>query len=714
MFRAIVPLLFSLLPSRPALGTDLLVQVADQNGKPVAGVQVALLGQAVFEGFHPPPMVHATATSDAQGIARFTDADKQVTPAEHMRFLVRLGVPAASDVEAEIDPKKLSEAAPRLTLPECGSVVLRLPIEGKARANLRRASGSADAGDETQIRFGDEPPTVKASGGIAHFEHVGLGIELAYEVTSRDLPAPLSGRFRGPTSKGQVVEFRVPGLEALPGLLVTLVDENLAPVHGVDVSYNITVSTTTSSGSSSSSRGGTLRPDEKGSARIPLVPEQARPGVRVLTLYLPGAPGAKERSYDSPLEIDLPNDFASGELDLGRILLAPAGSPRRFLLFDDAALEKRYEALLERIRKDNSSRREALEQLLAEMVRRGGARWQSYVAAKLEELRAPESEELRWRGPGDVELLTALRRLQGKTDPLALVLQDTSLLDATFPDSPTADLLLQNVDSAGESIAVTNGGSYRSGRFARCSVEAYGPDGKRLAPREWHAAMGGGMSSERKMAPGESMDFALPLGDYVEFARTGEFRVRIHYHDNDDIDSATNLGGRILSSSPEFRVHVLPRKLELAQARLEGLRGLVRAIDTKKPVLLVSGHWHEGMGFQGEATQPEDKLFRAGWEAVPALKAALEDKATEPERRAWVFGMLWNILGLENPGTHEHLAAMGTIRWSAKWPSSTEEARSNFGEFGEPQPVGIDTAKQDELTRVWFHRLTLFDVKIVP
>ena len=420
MFRVIVPLFFSLLPSLPTNGTDLLVHVADKDGKPVAGVQVAILGQAVFEGFHPPAMVHATATSDAQGLARFVDADKQVTPAEHMKYFVRLGVPAANDVEEEIDPTKLAESAPTLTLPECGSVVLRLPIEGKARANLRRASGSADADDEAGVRFGDEPPTVKVSGGVARFEHVGLGIEVAYEVTSRDLAAPLTGRFRGPTAKGQVVEFRVPGLEKLPGLLVTLVDENLAPIHGVDVSYNIMVSTTSSSGSSSSSRGGNVRPDEQGRARIPLIPEQARPGVRVLTLYLPGAPGAKERSYDSPLDIDLPNDFASGELELGRILLAPAGSPRRFLLYDDAALEKFYESLLERIRKDNSSRRGTMEQLLAEMVRRGGARWQAYVAAKLEESRAPANEDLRWRGPGEVELLTALRRLQGKNDPLAV------------------------------------------------------------------------------------------------------------------------------------------------------------------------------------------------------------------------------------------------------------------------------------------------------
>jgi len=704
MALSIVPVLLSLLPS--AVATDLLVRVVDKDGKPVAGVQVALLGQPVFEGFTPPAHMHGAATSDEQGIARFVDAEKSVTPAERMKYLVRLGVPTAQDVVAEIDPRKLAESAPTLTLPDCGSVILRLPIEGKARANLRRAPDDTDplAG----FGHGDELPTVKVAGGLARFERVGLGIELEYEVESRELPALLTGKFRGPKTKGEVVEFRVPGLEALPGVLVTLVDENLAPIHGVEISYNISVSTK----NSSSSRGGSVKPDEKGRARIPLVREQARPGVRLLSIYVPSSGDRKGYSYESPVELDLPDDFASGELDLGRVLLAPAGSPKRFLLDDDAALERRYEELLAKVRKDSTSRRESFELLLLEMVRRGGARWEAYVAAKLKETRDPANEELRWRGPGELEVLTALRRLQGKPDPLALVIQTESVLEATFPDTPTVVFAMKNVDT--ESFGVTDGGSYRSGRFARCNVLAVAPDGSTLPPREWGGGMAGGMSSTRTLAPGESMDGALPLGDYVALAQPGAYRVRLRYHDEDDIDSLADLRGRLFTSSEEFRAQIRPRRIELTQTRLDELRGWIQAIDAKKAIPLVSGHWHAGMTFTGAAKDPEDKLFRAGFEAVPALYAAMQDKATGPEHRAWVFGMLWNILGIENPGDHNHRAALGNIKWIGTWPTSTEEARQNFGEFGESSPMSIDSEAQDALADAWMSRKGLIEVKIVP
>jgi hypothetical protein len=706
MTLSIVPVLFSLLASHSAASvpvTDLVVHVVDKDGKAVIGVQVGLFSQATFEGF--PSIPNGCAISDEQGLARFVEVEKRVTPGEHMRYFVRLGVPAAQDIDAELDPRKLAEASPTLVLPECGSVLLHVPLKEKGEARLRRAP--TDEQEQESFWYGEEPPAAQVVEGLARFEHVGLGIEIEYEVTGADLPTALTGKLHGPRSSGQAVEFTVPGLEGQPTLLVRLVDETFTPVSGVKLDYFIT----DSNGGDSSS--GWLVPDAKGCARIWLEGEQAEAGARQLEISAETDPRAKQEFGDSRIEIDLPDEFASGQLDLGELMLAPPGSPQRFAREDDATLERRYEELLARMRKDRSYRRDALELLLCEFVRRGGPHWERYVAAKLREIRDPANEGLRG-GPRELEWLTALRRVQGKADPLALVIQPESVLEATFPDTPVVAFALKNVDVGAESFAVTEGGSYRSGRFARCNVLALAPGGETLPPREWGSGMGGGMSGRETLAPGESLDGALALGDYVTLAQPGAYRVRIRYHDQEDIDSVADLRGMIVSTSEEFRVQIRPRRIELTQARLDELCGWIRAIDAQKPVALVSGHWHPGMGFNGAAVDPEDKLFRAGWEAVPALYAAMQDKAAEPERRAWVFGMLWNILGMENPGDEENFPALGKIQWIGKWPTSTEDAHQNFGEFGDWSPTGIDPRAQDVLAGRWAKRQGLIEVKIVP
>jgi len=697
MALSIVPVLFSLLASRSLASapvTDLVVHVVDKDGKPVAGVQVRLFSQA-FD-FKPDPLPDGRATSDEQGLARFADAEKRLTGDEHMRYSVRLGVPTAKDIEAELDPRKIAEASPTLVVPECGSVVLHVPLEGKGKAFLWRASTK----EQESLCYGD----AQVVEGLARFEHVGLGLELEYVVTGADLPTALSGKFVGPRSIGQAVEFTVPGLEAQPALLVRLVDETFTPISGVKLDYSISVS----EGGGSSSWGGWIVPDSKGCARIWLVGEQARPGARQLGISAWSDPSAKQVFGASRIELDLPDEFASGQLDLGELMLAPPGSPQRFAREDDAALERRYEELLARMRKESYSRRDALELLLCEFVRRGGPRWERYLAAKLREIRDPANEALRG-GAGELELLTALRRVQGKADPLAVVIEPESVLEATFPDTPVVAFTLKNVDVGAESFGVTEGGSYRSGRFARCNVLAVAPGGETLPPREWDSGMGGGMSSHETLASGDSMDGALPLGDYVTLAQPGATRVRIRYHDKEDIDSVADLRGRIVSTSEEFRVQIRPRRIELTQARLDELCGWIRAIDAQKTVVLISGHWHPGMGFSGAAVEPEDKLFRAGWEAVPALYAVLQDKGTEPERRAWVFGMLWNILGIENP----NIGALGKLRWIGKWPTSTEDAPMNFGEFGDWSPTSIDPEAQDALAGLWAGWQGLIEVEIV-
>src|SRR6185295_8307036 len=107
----------------------------------------------------------------------------------------------------------------------------------------------------------------------------------------------------------------------------------------------------------------------------------------------------------------------------------------------------------------------------------------------------------------------------------------------------------KNVDAEGESFELTEGGSYRSGRFARCKVEAIGPDGRTLPPREWDSSTSGGMQSSGRLTSGQTWPGTLDLGQFVSFVEPGEYRVRIHYHDKEDIASIADLRGWIVSST---------------------------------------------------------------------------------------------------------------------------------------------------------------------
>ncbi|MCC6409001.1 MAG: hypothetical protein IT453_17705 [Planctomycetes bacterium] len=192
----------------------------------------------------------------------------------------------------------------------------------------------------------------------------------------------------------------------------------------------------------------------------------------------------------------------------------------------------------------------------------------------------------------------------------------------------------------------------------------------------------------------------MPLGQYVAWPHAGDYRVKLLYHDETDIADDASVAGRILSSSPEFTVRVLPRKLEVTKAELARLRQCIGELDVDAAVTLVSGHWHEELRFEREPATAEDHLFRGGWTSVVVLLDALRDQGLEPKRRAVVLGMLWNIVGLHNPTSSVHAGALGAYRWLATWPGAIQPARRSMAEFGD-QRGELDLAAQRKLSELW-------------
>ncbi len=271
---------------------------------------------------------------------------------------------------------------------------------------------------------------------------------------------------------------------------------------------------------------------------------------------------------------------------------------------------------------------------------------------------------------------------------------------------------LKNVDASKETFGITAGGSYRSGRFERVHVEAFDQDGVRVPVRtQFGIGIGGGMSSRATLAPGETMGAEVKLQDFIDFPAPGIFQVRIAYHDEVDIAREPQVDSYVASWSPKFEVRIRAKPIVVARAAVDALKGEFRKIDFTKKVPLVSGHWRVELRFEGEAVLPEDRIFRAGWTAVPALLELLDDATLTIEQRSWVFGLLWDITGMNNPETGDHRVAVKDPEWLGTWPTAIDDTRPGWNEFGKSSGGGWPE-HQKLLTARWKSMKSWFDLKI--
>ena len=559
-----------------------------------------------------------------------------------------------------------------------GSLAVDCPQIAMGQVRIRRAEARRPG---SGLWFSTDPLRAAIADGKALFPWVGVGVEIEYEVRGAAGGQELRGTLSGPTRAGERVVFTCPTDEGFPLLMGRVVDEERRPVAGQELSLTIT-----HHNGGSSSRGYPLATDAEGRFRFLLRETDAHPGVH-RTVYVSGPQGAS-------LKIEPASELAAGDCDLGDVQLVAPGSDRWLRGKDDAALEAEYRRAVAGAARYGSNGR-LVETCLTEMVRRGGSRWQEFLAAELAQARAVAADD----DVEDLELLTALRRAQGRGDPLALELVDgASELECTFPWAPTVHLTLRNVDVERQTFHLTFGGDYRSGRFARCRVEARDAHGSLIEPLPSPGFMGGGMLTRAPLPPGQAEDFMLPLGLYIQWPSPGEYQVRVQYHDQQSIDEERDVSGWILTTSPVFTVRVAPLRVEARRAELDALAAQVAALDVSQPVLLVSGHWSADMSFQGEPATPQDHLFRAGWKSLPVLLDALENKGLEPTRRAWVLGMLWNIAGIHNPANRR---ALGAYRWAESWPGASLQGHPTLAEFGESTHASIEWEEQLALSLSW-------------
>ena len=95
------------------------------------------------------------------------------------------------------------------------------------------------------------------------------------------------------------------------------------------------------------------------------------------------------------------------------------------------------------------------EQILLEMVRRKTPAFREQIARWA--AAPPEHRLLKIRT--NLEILTALRRIQGKTDPLQVFITGPRVVECTADNLPTIEVGVRNVDEGREAIGFIEGGS---------------------------------------------------------------------------------------------------------------------------------------------------------------------------------------------------------------------------------------------------------------
>jgi hypothetical protein len=196
--------------------------------------------------------------------------------------------------------------------------------------------------------------------------------------------------------------------------------------------------------------------------------------------------------------------------------------------------------------------------------------------------------------PYNLELLAALRRAQGKPDPLRI---EISLADPTKVNldasAPAVQAKITNVDSGKEPVHFTRGGDYRGGRRERWRAVLTDAFGRPVRDSNYQSFIGGGIASLGPFAFGETdLDgHSFDLRRYVAPSRSGRYRLQLFYHNELNLADEPDMTGLIVTKSDPLDVIItvparagLPAGVQslLAILAAAGLLAAITAIANKK------------------------------------------------------------------------------------------------------------------------------------
>lgn len=252
-----------------------------------------------------------------------------------------------------------------------------------------------------------------------------------------------------------------------------------------------------------------------------------------------------------------------------------------------------------------------------------------------------------------IELLTALRRLQGKPDPVQVIVTGLAAPAYTiqWPDMPTAHVSVRNIDTLQEPVRSQFGGNDRSGRAERFKIQVRNIQTgkvilKTLPPP---SPTRGGIVGRTTLEFGEGWHTSLPMADFVPQLQPGKYAVRVLYHDWECISDRTTTEDLICCQSREYELTIAPRTVRQTKEEAAAMATLLTQLDRAQHIQIVEapyGRW------ASEFIPPKSvlgKILTAGWDAVPALLDELDNESQTLAERAHTLAMLFSITGQVDP-----------------------------------------------------------------
>jgi hypothetical protein len=311
----------------------------------------------------------------------------------------------------------------------------------------------------------------------------------------------------------------------------------------------------------------------------------------------------------------------------------------------------------------------------------------------------------------NLELLTALRRVQQKPDPLLIQVIPPKEMKAIPGKLPTFSVKLKSVDLEKTPIWMQLiphfHGTRRESQW-RFEVRTNAGDLLPIRPNTNPFRFGGGIKSDGWLRQGDYLDTKLPMRDFIDISEPGEYTVALVYHSKlpiADITDVDELNDLIVFRSQSFPLTVQPGpKLVIESSRSDRakVRSLVAELPNEELVQFVGGVYDEDDYEFLSPDSPAGKILNLNWRAVPALLDCLSDKTLSRHRKAWIVGLLYTITGEQdlNPA------------FSGALPTFSGQAGKNTLGADLNEDRSILPREQDELVAKWLtYRNKYLDIR---
>lgn len=368
------------------------------------------------------------------------------------------------------------------------------------------------------------------------------------------------------------------------------------------------------------------------------------------------------------------------------------------------------------------------EPCLNELLQRDREQSVPYLKKKVEALMKQEIkpyENADYAFPGamyNLELLTALRRAQGKPDPLHITIEGPKQIEAIGSDLPALRVAIKNVDHEKTSVGFTVGGDYRSGRQARWRILLEDEHGKAMPVREHLGFIGGGLFGHELLEHGGSWKTTLAVRSFIEVPPPGQYQLTVLYHNTQTIAGSAHTDGLIVSRSDPIRLTVKPLTIVYSKADRKTVRRLVAELDGGQALKIIAGTYGPWAHKLIPPDSPGGELLGMGLKAVPTLIDSLNNKSLSDGKRAWLLGILYSLTSEIDPRDNAIIGGKGSALgsyeyWESGWQIwGGQEGDALSGGFspgsrGSVSGPEIDRKTQDRFIDAWKDWIKKAEVK---